>query len=175
MAIRWRRIESMANDLLRQHSISKAPIPVERIAKSQGIKIFYQSLENDVCGFIYRDPNQTVIGINTHHPAVRQNFTAAHELGHHLLHEQEQLHVDHAFRVRLRDETSSQGTNEAEREANYFAASLLMPREFIEKDLSGETDIDLLDDDFIRVLAKRYGVSAQALMNRLKNLGYLHD
>ena len=175
MAIRWRRIEAIANDLLKQHSISTAPIPVERIAKSQGVKVFYQSLKNDVCGFLYRDSNQTVIGINTHHPAVRQSFTAAHELGHLLLHEQEQLHVDHAFRVRLRDETSGQGTNEAEREANFFAASLLMPREFIEEDLSGETDIDLLDDDFLRVLAKKYGVSTQALMNRLKNLGYFHD
>jgi len=31
----------------------------------------------------------------------------AHELGHLLLHDQEQLHIDHAFRVRLRDDLAS--------------------------------------------------------------------
>src|ERR1700685_1351883 len=57
-------------------------------------------------------PSDPMSGINTHHPAVRQNFTTAHELAHLLLHEQEKLDVDHSFRFRLRDEVSSQGTEE---------------------------------------------------------------
>ena len=126
-------------------------------------------------GFLYRDNASAVIGVNTHHAPVRQNFTAAHELGHLLLHDQEQLHVDHGFRVRLRDDVSSQGTDEAEREANLFAASLLMPKEFLEADLASEESVDLLDDGLLCDLARKYGVSTQALVNRLKNLGYIQE
>ena len=175
MAIRRRRIESMIQQLLHRHGVNEAPVPVGRIAKAEGARIFYQSLEDSVSGFLYRDQQQAVIGVNTHHAPVRQNFTTAHELGHLMLHDQEQLHVDHDFRVRLRDDVSSQGTDEAEREANFFAASLLMPREFLESDLEGEDYVDLLDDEMLRNLARKYGVSTQALVNRLKNIGYIQE
>lgn len=175
MAIRRRRIENMIEELLTTYSITDAPVPVERIAKARGARIFHQSLEDDVSGFLYRDKDQSVIGVNTHHAPVRQNFTTAHELGHLLLHDQEQLHVDHAFRVRLRDDVSSQGVDDDEREANLFAASLLMPRRFLEQDLEGEDYVNLLDDHFLSDLAQKYGVSTQALVNRLKNLGYIPD
>jgi Zn-dependent peptidase ImmA (M78 family) len=175
MAIRRRKIESLIQHLLVQYQIEEAPVPVEKIAKANGARIFYQSLEDDMSGFLYRDQSQAVIGVNTHHAPARQNFTTAHELGHLLLHEQEQLHVDHGFRVRLRDDVSSQGTDEAEREANFFAASLLMPKEFLESDLAGIDDVDLLDDDFLHGLSRKYGVSTQALVNRLKNLGYIQE
>lgn len=175
MAIRRRRIESLVRDLLATHKVPAAPVPVERIAKAHGARIFYQSLEDDVSGFLYRDKANAVIGVNTHHAPARQKFTAAHELGHLLLHDQEQLHVDHGFRVRLRDDVSSQGTDEAEREANLFAASLLMPREFLEADLASEEYVDLLDDGLLYDLSRKYGVSTQALVNRLKNLGYIQE
>jgi Zn-dependent peptidase ImmA (M78 family) len=144
-------------------------------SKAEGARIFYQSLEDNVSGFLYRDKTQAVIGVNTHHAHVRQNFTTAHELGHLLLHEQEQLHIDHEFRVRLRDDVSSQGTNDDEREANFFAASLLMPKQFLEEDLANEEYVDVLDDDLLSELARKYGVSSQALVNRLKNLNYIPE
>jgi len=175
MAIRRRKIETVVQELLTKHGVKEAPVPIPMIAKNYGIRIFYQSLENDISGFLYRDSEQVVIGVNTHHAPVRQNYTAAHELGHFLLHEQAQLHVDREFRVRLRNDISSQGTDEAEREANLFAATLLMPKEFIEADLASEEYIDLLGGIFLRELAAKYGVSTQALMNRLKNLGYIQE
>lgn len=175
MAIRRRKIEALIQDLLAEHKVEGAPVPIEQIAKSKGARIFYQSLEDDVSGFLYRDAKQVVIGVNTHHAPVRQNFTTAHELGHWLLHDQEKLHVDHAFTIRLRDDVSSQGTNVAEREANFFAASLLMPKEFLKQDLVAAEDVDILYDSFLHDLARKYGVSTQALLHRLKNLGYLHE
>jgi Zn-dependent peptidase ImmA (M78 family) len=175
MAIRRRRIESMIEELLAGYEITEAPVPVERIAKAKGARIFYQSLEDNVSGFLYRDKTQAVIGVNTHHAPARQNFTTAHELGHFLLHEQEQLHIDHEFRVRLRDDVSSLGTDDEEREANFFAASLLMPKRFLEEDLETEEYFDLLGDDFLSDLSRKYGVSTQALVNRLKNLGYIQE
>ena len=70
---------------------------------------------------------------------------------------------------------SGQGVDEAEREANLFAASLLMPEPFLKVDLLGTKFLDLLDDSDLLDLARKYGVSTQALVNRLKNLGYIED
>ena len=175
MAIRKRKIQALAAALLIENGITEAPVSVSKIAKAKGARIYVDSLEGDLSGFLYRDNAQAVIGVNTSHSQARQNFTIAHELGHLLLHDQEQLHVDHEFRVRLRSDASSQGTDEAEQEANFFAASLLMPREFIERDLVNEEYVDLLDDDFLRGLSRKYGVSTQALAIRLKTLGYMQE
>src|SRR6185437_8986068 len=173
MAIRRRKIEALIDELLEEHDMTEAPVSVAEIAEANGARIFYKSLKDDTSGFLYRDKDHSVIGVNTHHARVRQNFTMAHELGHLLLHDQEQLHVDRGgFALRLRNDVSKQGTDEYEREANFFAASLLMPRTFIERDLAEEETVDLLDESFLNKLAKKYEVSTQALVNRLKNLGY---
>lgn len=111
-------------------------MPVEESPKRKTLGFFINRWMTSLDSSTAKD--QSVIGVNTQHAPVRQNFTTAHELGHLLMHDQEQLHIDHAFRVRLRDDVSSQGTDDAEREANFFAASLLMPRTFLEADLEGE-------------------------------------
>lgn len=176
MAVRRRRIRELVDTLLAEVKSIAAPVPVWDIARKKGARIAVDSLEGDLSGFLFRDGVQTVIGVNTHHAAVRQNFTVAHELGHLLLHDQdyEQLHVDRAFpTVRLRDDDSSKGVSDYEKEANLFAAELLMPVHFLEHDLAGRVGLDLHDDGFIPTLAKKYGVSVQALMFRLQNLGYV--
>jgi Zn-dependent peptidase ImmA (M78 family) len=175
MAIRRRKIQLLVDELLSENGISDAPVPVSAIARAKGARVYLNKLEGDMSGFLYRDAAQTVIGVNTIHSKTRQNFTIAHEIGHLLLHEQEQMHVDRKFQVRLRDDVSSQGFDEAEREANLFAAALLMPREFLERDLRKEDYVDILDDAFLRDLGRKYGVSTQALVNRLKNLGYIRE
>jgi Zn-dependent peptidase ImmA (M78 family) len=176
MAVRRRKIRELVETLLRDARVTEAPVPVWEIARAKGARIAVDSLEGDLSGFLFRDPNQKVIGVNTHHASVRQNFTVAHELGHLLLHDQDQLHVDRAFpTVRLRDDTSSQGVDDAEKEANLFAAELLMPHEFLRRDVAAQNTLDLYDDSFVPALASRYGVSVQALMFRLQYLGYIEE
>ena len=175
MAVRRRKIQAIVKNLLAENAIKEAPVPVTRIARACGARISRDSLEGDLSGFLYSKDKQALIGVNTHHSMTRQRFTIAHELGHFLLHNQdEHIHVDHEFRVRFRrNPLSSEGTDTNEREANFFAASLLMPEEFMERDL--EHEIDLFDEDFLQNLARKYGVSTQALVNRLKNLGYIEE
>jgi hypothetical protein len=48
-----------------------------------------------------------------------------------------------------------------------------MPEAFLEDDLAELDYLDLLDDSDLPELAKKYGVSTQTLVNRLKNLGYM--
>lgn len=173
MAVRRRKIRELVQALLTEAKVAQAPVPVWEIARARGARIVPDSLEGDLSGFLYNDSTQKVIGVNTLHAPVRQNFTVAHELAHLLLHDQ-QLHVDRAFpTVRLRNDVSSQGVDDAEKEANLFAAELLMPESFLRSDLAGRSALDLHDDCYIPELAQRYGVSVQALMFRLQYLGYI--
>lgn len=174
MAVRRRKIRELVQQLLHEAKVSQAPVPVWDIARAKGARIAVDSLDGDLSGFLFRDGGQKVIGVNTQHAPVRQNFTVAHELAHLLLHDQDQepLHVDRAFpTVRLRNDVSSQGVDDAEKEANLFAAELLMPEQFLRQDLAGRAPLDLYDG-YIPELAKKYGVSVQALMFRLQYLGY---
>jgi Zn-dependent peptidase ImmA (M78 family) len=175
VAIRRRKIQMTAEGLLAQHHVLAPPVPIKQIAKACGARIFYQALEGDLSGFLYRENGQAVIGVNTHHAGTRQLFTIAHELGHLLLHACESVHVDHSFRLQMRNHVSSEGTSDQEIEANLFAAELLMPEAFLRQDLARESALSWHGDEFLATLARRYGVSLQALMIRLSRLGYIQE
>ena len=54
--------------------------------------------------------------------------------------------------------------------ANRFAAELLMPQKFLEEDIQSMGRIHADDEEAIARLAKRYGVSKQAMAIRLSSL-----
>jgi Zn-dependent peptidase ImmA (M78 family) len=91
---------------------------------------------------------------------IRQAFTIAHELGHLILHKKKQ---DLFFRHQVKEFNGD--SKEDEREANWFAASLLMPKEMVVKTWNEYKSIELL--------AQYFGVSRQAAFWRVKNLGLL--
>lgn len=175
MLVRRKLIRSKVEKLLAQCGVRDAPVPVENIAEALAIVVQREPTDDDLSGFLYkaRRGNKAVIGVNANHHPNRQNFTIAHELGHFLLHDVDDVHVDRGFNVRLRSETSSQGTDVEEKEANLFAAELLMPARLLEDDLDEISAFDLDDEEATRKLARRYGVSTQAMMFRLANLGYI--
>jgi Zn-dependent peptidase ImmA (M78 family) len=182
MVVRRKYIRTIVDQLLNKHRILKAPVPVEQIASSLGAEIRKETVDNNLCGFLFRDlkRNQAVIGINEGHHPNRQRFTVAHEIGHFLLHEGEKLYVDGAdcgFQINRRNEDSKTGAKVTEREANFFAAELLMPYRFLEDDVIEVGTLDLLDEDILqevlKPLADKYGVSTQALTFRLANLGFI--
>jgi len=73
------------------------------------------------------------IGYNSFESEVRQRFTLAHELGHFILHsdnKDDYLFVDNA-KVMFRTNKTSNQDYRREREANIFAASILMPQSLI--------------------------------------------
>jgi len=147
-------------------------VPVETIAKFLDLKISLEPFEGDISGCTIRRGDKAVIGVNSLHHPNRQRFTIAHEIGHFLMHKGEQVIVDRHFRINFRDAESGKAENPEEIEANYFAAELLMPVDFLVRDLKAKV-IDMEDDTQIRELAERYRVSALTLNYRLHNLGYL--
>ena len=172
MGLRLMRIRRTTKELLAKLNIQKPPVPVRELARSCGARIVQVSGDDgDIDGFLYRQDKEVVIGINRDQAPVRQRFTIAHELGHLLLHERSQVHIDRGFRVRLRSGSSRDGIDRYEMEANRFAAELLVPIDFLRADLEHQ-EFDLADDSQLRSLAKRYGVSTQSLAIRLNGLGF---
>ncbi len=171
MRIRVKLIRQEVDRLLDEMNIHEPPIPVRKIARHCNARVVRVPGEDDdeLSGFLYREDDHAVIGVNKDHAPVRQRFTISHEIAHLLLHEHDQVHVDRGFR--LRNRLSSEGTDRDEVEANRFAAELLMPIRMLRADVQNR-DFDLANDDELLSLARRYGVSTQALSIRLNALGY---
>src|SRR5690606_31509796 len=141
-----------------------------------GLEVRKQTVQiSDISGFILRSGKDAIIGVNSLHPNVRQRYTVAHELGHFLIHAQgmDEVHVDRVFSIQFRTQISSEGTDRDEREANFFAAELLIPKRFVEARLADAVRMDLVDDSFIEQLAREFDVSTQAMVFRLANLGFI--
>jgi Zn-dependent peptidase ImmA (M78 family) len=136
-----------------------------------GIEIRQEPFEGEISGVLYRDGQSSIIGVNSLHHRNRQRFTIAHEIGHFLLHEFD-VHVDRRYRIVLRDENSSLATDPSEIDANCFAAELLMPYDFLERDVPKYMR-DFEEETGLEQLAGLYGVSRQAMAFRLANLGLI--
>jgi len=147
----------------------KLKTPLEKITNFYGLEIQYEELEDEISGFLYLRSKKPIIFVNINHPPVRQNFTIAHEIGHYLLNHSGDLFLDHKY-ILFRDSKSSEGSWVAERQANKFAAELLMPESKLLSEIK-DRNIDFEDDEDISNLAKDFGVSTQALLIRLSNLG----
>ena len=166
---RYARIEQLAGALLREAGVSDPPVPIDDIVRGQGIVIRLMDLKEN-SGLVVRDGTRTVIGVNRAHAFTRRRFTVAHELAHALLHEGKEVHYDKDFRVDFRSGTSSLGVDVVEMEANFFAASILMPWRFREADsLVAGLDFENADAA-IKTIAAHYKVSPHAMSIRLGNL-----
>lgn len=162
---RYSKIERIVANLLAT-TLPVPPVPIERMVKDRGIVVRKGDL-GEVSGLLLRNASGTTIGVNSTQSSLRQRFTIAHEFGHFMLHEGISEHVDHSYRVNYRSEVSSQATDVDEIEANFFAASLLMPRDM----LAEREALTALDDDRkVKLLAREFEVSQHAMSLRLSNL-----
>ncbi len=169
--------QESARKILIEANIKSAPVDVEKIISRLEIEyIETDQMEDDLSGFIKRlgKNNKPVIVVNKGHGEQRRRFTAAHELGHYILHSMDDVFVDTANeKVLYRKRDSSLSADPKEVEANNFAAELLMPREMLAKDIGGglpseETSLNQL----INKLADKYKVSTQAMTIRLGSFLY---
>ncbi|WP_394142818.1 ImmA/IrrE family metallo-endopeptidase [Vibrio chagasii] len=147
------------------------PVQVEDIAANLGIQLGtlnpFQEEHRGLSGLAELGENgQRIVLFNPNDCENRRRFTIAHEIGHH-----EMNHLTDS-RPRFRDNANQGSFNEnsnvwEEREANNFAAQLLMPRVAIDfmTNQKGITQIDQL--------AREFHVSESAMYFRLKNLGLL--
>ncbi len=160
-----KRVQKILADL----KIGKAPINPRKIAREYGVKVTEQDFAGElgISAILLKEGGEQVIVVNENHRATRQNFSIAHELGHLFLHAPEAyLTVE----KRLMFTRADSITNATEKEANQFAAELLMPEEFIKADFEKLYDSNHDDEDIISEFARAYEVSHDAVVYRLINL-----
>lgn len=156
----WKRLREeggvSAEDLIEAFNLTKPPIPVAGIAKGLGVEVYYRENAGwDGALSIDQDEVVARIFVEKLHSKTRQRFTIAHELGHLMLHPDTFIHRD-TKKVMLSNSFK-------EKEANSFAASLLMPQwmvEFAFERLTQRPD----------ALASLFEVSPEAMRYRMHNL-----
>ena len=155
-------IETKAEKVLKDAGIHDVPVAVEEIAALQQIRIS-RAPNDSFSGLLLRKDGKALIGVNSAETKTRQRFTIAHELGHFFLHRNKDAFVD------FRDNVQGVIRTPREREANMFAAALLMPRKKVLADVRALAKQGVGEDE-VTILAKRYAVSEDAMRFRLINL-----
>lgn len=151
-----------AQEVLSKYWDGKLPIDPHAIAEKMGITVKPVSC----CGYsgkAFQENNRPVIEYDAEEYSLRQRFTIAHELGHHVLGHTENGH-------QFRDDANKFNLNvpsPEESQANKFAAELLAPEMAI-KHLVFKENINSLI-----TLAEKFRVSTVAMKYRLTNLGLL--
>ncbi len=165
-----RQFDRLTELLIAPLALVRPPVPVESVANRLGLAVEYTDLGNGVSGLLVASGSGGTIGVNKHHPRVRQRFSIAHEIGHFKLHANasENLFIDKEY-VLFRDDRASRGEIRDEIQANMFAASLLMPAPLLRLRIE-EGHVDLGDDDQVRKLADEFQVSLAAMAYRIMRL-----
>lgn len=137
------------------------PVDPVKIAWDMGVNVYsLNEPGTDLSGtYDPRHPafnGMPTILINLSEAPVRQRFTIAHELGHHV------LHGTKSFRDPI---NQLPGMLQEEVDANAFAAALLMPEKYFVSAFHSALYSD-------KQMCSIFGVSKAAMGWRLKNLGY---
>ncbi|MEQ8655894.1 MAG: ImmA/IrrE family metallo-endopeptidase [Hyphomicrobiales bacterium] len=142
------------------------PVDVIAAAEAAGVRVSLGDLPDGVSGKIQRDgAGRYFIVANKNEPPVRQRFTIAHELGHFIYHKSligDGVSDTPAYRApdqTVYDQTPLEPHHE--KQANAFAANLLMPRDAIRRYQEGNPDRGVAD------MARAFNVSEDAMRIRI--------
>jgi Zn-dependent peptidase ImmA (M78 family) len=153
-------IVTSTTTLLEKYGIDKPVVNVFQIAEDEGVKLNFVKMPEilkNVAGFF--DFEDKEIYVNDDDPPNRQTFTVAHELGHFLLN-----HDKNEYGVLYRMQKINGENSPLEKEANLFAANLLVPSKML-KDTIKKYNLNDKDDE---ILASLFGVSKEMMGYRLK-------
>jgi Zn-dependent peptidase ImmA (M78 family) len=163
-----RHVEEKVEEILKELNINNAPVEPKKCAEHFGIDVKAVDLDKEVSGLFVLKGESPYIMYNKNETSQRKRFTIAHELGHFILHKNTSLFIDKSDRVLYRNSSSTTGEVLKEREANAFAACLLMPKKLIESEINNVP----LGEDVVDYLSQKFKVSQLAMSFRLSNLGY---
>ena len=159
--------ELRAKEVLVQHGLYSLPIDPVRLANRLGVRVNNAKFSDDSwAAMLAKSGDTTRIFVEQSDQPYRKRFSIAHELGHHFLH----LFEDGEFvdkRVDMfRDREPAHGPMSKQRlrevEANWFAAALLMPVEFVRAEWEKNPNI--------QKMSRVFNVSEEAMGYRLDAL-----
>lgn len=150
----YQKAQDQAEKVLRENYVLEVPVPIGEVCERYGLTVLLANTNQQENSGVL-DFEGKLIYINKLDSNFRQRFTVAHELGHFLMHKE--LGKKHI-------ERKSPIAGEKpwyEKEADAFAAHLLVPLEFLKQDCC----LPLSD------ISQKYKVSFDVIgyqMNRLK-------
>jgi Zn-dependent peptidase ImmA (M78 family) len=152
----YQRVKNVVRGLLAEFDIKVPPVNPVDISRSKGVRVTFVDFAGDadrISGFYDCDDN--AIYVNKHEFPLRQTFTVAHELGHALMHKD--WAASENYKILLRD-SGYDGNDSYEKEANAFAAHLLVPRFMLD---------EYWGDNTAESLSRLFAVSVPMIRNRL--------
>jgi len=157
-------LENKAKEILEKHGLDQSvPVDPIKIANENGIEVKNAIFKSEkICGILHEKDGKTTIYVNKHDSNNRKRFSIAHELGHYFLHH---FDGDDTLVVELRTNDGNNRDPQKEKEANCFAAALLM-NEVLVKSVWN-------DLKSVRAVAEIFQVSYESMSYRLNNLGLL--
>jgi len=159
MGINRQKVEG----LLRAANIKEPPVNVHKIALLMDFRVMpWGGFSDDFGGGVFVYEGAKIIAVNDKHPSNRQRFNIAHEIGH--IANGHNISDTDLKRFSDGEFNYLNANHRQEKEANMFAAELLMPKKFLDNSLP------LSGLDYNR-LALEYEVSEQAMRVRLNTTG----
>lgn len=147
------RIRNIVSKLIRESNVLNPPVRISDITKKLNLIVEKGSpelldlfIKKKLSAFISLEDG--IIVYNSTHSTVRNRFSIAHEIGHFVL--------GHSF---VNDIFNINSKDPREIEANIFAAELVMPFDWVKKDIKSGLKIP--------ELARKYWVSEDAIGWRL--------
>lgn len=152
----YRIARELARKILKTASIDSFPVLIKTVAKQiPGLHVDGMELQDDISGIQISYNGQDFIRYNQRHATTRNRFTLAHEIAHILL-----GHTNNGTGMFM-------ASQEQDKEANCFAAELLMPLAFMKK--------AIVQYHTVSDLAYAFWVSKAAMTNRVMDTGlYKH-
>lgn len=156
----YSQAQKQAEAIWQDLSLSSPPLPILEVAESYGLNV----LDADFCKYPglsgVLDVNKGIIYVNRSDLPVRKRFTIAHELGHWILHRSDLDRPDSEYAPYYRRPIGGE-TDGREKEANVFAANLLVPLKQLMYFSARYSE---------RQLAELFAVSQEVIGYRLKYL-----
>lgn len=160
-------IEDIAIKVRNYWKLGEKPIEnMVNLLENKGIIVSTLNINNkkiDAFTQVHRVNNVNkycVVLSNDKQSVARRNFDAAHELGHIILHSN----------IEKLDELTSEEQRKLEEQANFFAASFLLPKNEFFNDL-----IQPLNLEYYKELKKKWKVSIAAMVMRARQLGRINN
>lgn len=165
---RQAEIDDKIDNLLLQTNLSFPESSIGNLLGKLGILCSTSAdLPDNVSGVIFFKDGQPFIAANKNDPIKRRVFTLAHELGHFILHP---IEKGEEYRLDKYSYLPNDPNSQKEAEANYFAATLLVPKCKLKWALRQAWEAGRPDDTVL--IAQYFGVTESVIINRLKWLGY---
>jgi len=156
--------EHDANELRQWLGIGSSPLTdiITILELELGVRVYVRRIDGGISGlFAYDDALGACMLLNANHPRDRRSQTAAHEMAH-------------LITTRRQAEILNEASNNSreERYANAFARAFLTPNRSLKmKFLEITSGAERLTRRHVIILAHTFGVSREAMVRRLEELG----